>query len=54
MNVCLGETAYVGYCEDTGWVSLVSGSTLPVWSELPDSIQQAWHAAAAAVVDVLR
>ena len=45
----LGKIAYEAYCENTGWKSLVSGATLPPWSELNLSIQVAWGAAASAV-----
>ena len=47
----LGQTAYEGYCEKTDNKSLVSGAQLPYWEDLSVEIQNAWEAAAIAVVD---
>ena len=46
-----GQVAYEGYCEHTGWKSLVSGQPLPAWDEAPDPLlEEAWEAAAEAVL----
>jgi len=49
MNKTLGQIAYEGYCETTGWKSLVSGAVLPQWEDVNNSIKEAWEAAAKAV-----
>jgi hypothetical protein len=45
-----GQIAYEAYCEAAGGRSLVSGDPLPAWADLPGPIQDAWDAAAAAVL----
>lgn len=42
--------AYDAYCDHTGWKSLATGQTLPPWDQLPRSIQEAWEAAANALI----
>ncbi len=49
-NTKLGKVAYEGYCQRTGWKSLVSGALLPPGEEVPVPIQEAWEAAADQVV----
>ena len=49
-----GEIAYIGYCKQTNWKSLVSGADLPQWGALKKEIQDAWEAAAKAVLDNYR
>jgi hypothetical protein len=46
-----GQTAYEGYCEHTGWKSLISGAQLPEWEKLKKEIQEAWEKAAQAVLN---
>lgn len=46
----LGQIAYEGYCASTGGKSLISGDTLPPFADLKPEIQQAWQAAALAVI----
>lgn len=46
-----GQIAYEAYCDATGGVSLVSGAALPPWFDLSPEIQQAWDAAAEAVLN---
>lgn len=46
----IGRTAYNGYCGASDGKSLISGAKLPLWSELKSEIQNAWIAAAFAVV----
>ena len=38
----MGEIAYNGYCQATGWKSLVSGEDLPPFKNLKPEIQEAW------------
>lgn len=45
-----GMLAYMAYRENAGRKSLVTGADLPRWEYLPPEIQQAWLAAAAAVL----
>lgn len=45
-----GMLAYMAYRENSGRKSLVTGADLPVWEDLPEEIQLAWIAAAAAVL----
>lgn len=45
-----GQIAYDAYCKNSGGVSLVSGDGLPAWAALPPRIQEAWEAAADAVI----
>lgn len=45
----LGKLAYMGYCEETGGVSLISGDKLPGFDALKPQIQDAWATAAMAV-----
>jgi len=45
----LGEIGYSAYRAKTGGVSLVSGQKIPEWEVLPESIQEAWTAAARAI-----
>lgn len=47
----LGQIGYEAYCNQTGWKSLATGAPLPAWQNLPANIQQAWQAAANAVID---
>lgn len=49
-----GKVAYDGYICKSGGVSLISGATLPEWDKLTPAIQDAWRAAARAVVDEIR
>jgi hypothetical protein len=46
-----GEVAYEGYCNQTDNKSLISGAELPSWEQLKPEIQQAWIAAADAVLN---
>ena len=50
----LGQIAYEGYYERAGGASLVSGETLPSYEDLNLEIQDAWQAAAEAVVSAGR
>lgn len=45
-----GKRGYEGYCGSTGGVSLISGAELPLWEELYSAIQEAWIAAAEAIL----
>lgn len=47
----LGEDAYQAYWHHSGGKSLVSGETLPTWLGLPAATQEAWEAAADAVLE---
>lgn len=47
----MGQAAYEGYVRASGGVSLVSGTTLPAWAQQQPEIQQAWEAAADAVLE---
>ncbi len=46
-----GKLAYEAYCAKTGGKSLVSGAPLPTWDQQAEAIQDAWHAAAVAVLE---
>jgi hypothetical protein len=46
--VAAAEAAYEAYRAHTGGKSLISGSPIPEWGQLPEAIQQAWQAAAGA------
>lgn len=46
----LAALGYEAYCKSVGWKS-VRGEALPKWEALPPAIQQAWIAAAQAVLD---
>jgi hypothetical protein len=37
---------YDAYCNHTNWKSLVTGSSLPQWDDLPENIKNAWEAVA--------
>lgn len=45
-----GERCYMAYRQHAGRRSLVTGAELPRWENLPPEIQQAWIAAASAVL----
>ena len=45
----LGRVAYEAYSISSRGVSLVSGTTLPLWDHQSEEIRQAWCAAANAV-----
>lgn len=45
-----GKIAYDAYREKASGVSLISGAMLPDWDDLNGSIQEAWTAAANAVL----
>ena len=47
-----GQVAFEAYAEQSEGKSLVSGAELPVWEMLPRDIQDAWEAAASAVLSV--
>ena len=49
MKITLGQIAYESYCANTDWKSLVSGENLPAWTNLSQSIKEAWEAAAEGV-----
>jgi len=49
MKTNYAAMAYLSYRQHTGGVSLATGQALPEWHELRPDIQNAWHAAAAAV-----
>ena len=49
MKTNYAAMAYLSYRQHTGGVSLATGQALPEWYELREDIQNAWHAAAAAV-----
>ncbi len=42
--------AYTAYGNSTGWVNFM-GKPMPAWEELPETIREAWRAAAAALVE---
>jgi hypothetical protein len=44
------QIAYEAYFEKAGGKSLATGQPLPAWHVLPVEIQEAWEAAATAVV----
>ncbi len=46
----MGRIGYEGYCATTNNRSLVSGAPLPPWGGLPENIQNAWNAAAKAIL----
>lgn len=45
-----GEAAYNGYKESIGGKSLISGTELPEWPELPEEVKTAWNEAAESVI----
>lgn len=45
-----GKRAYMAYRQHAGRRSLVTGAELPLWDRLPPEIQDAWCAAATAVL----
>jgi hypothetical protein len=47
----LAARLYDGYCQYTGFKSLVTGDDLPVWEELPPYIQDAWRMSAKVVIN---
>ena len=49
MTIAWGEIAYEGYREHSHGKSLVSGSPIPPWDELPVNIQEAWEESARCV-----
>lgn len=49
-NYDTAKIAYDAYCKQTGGVSLISGDKLPSFENLRFEIQEAWWAAANAVV----
>lgn len=48
-----GQIAYEAYAAKANGISLISGAELPPWDVLNGSIQEAWSAAAQAVVNVV-
>lgn len=48
--IYFGQVAYEAYCKQTDNESLVSGAELPKWDDLRIEIQDAWIAAADAVL----
>jgi hypothetical protein len=51
-TLTFGEIAYNAYCAFSGGKSLVSGADLPAFSATTPGIQDAWQAAAQAVLNV--
>lgn len=51
MNEYYAKAAYNGYRDHTGGKSLATGQNIPEWVDLALVIQQAWDAAARAVVE---
>lgn len=47
----LAQIAYEAFCNHTGWKSLISRAPLPQWNDLKPEIQNAWRAAANALVN---
>ncbi len=47
----IGQVAYEAYCQFTNGKSQVTGGPLPQWAELLKEMQQAWEAAARAVIN---
>ncbi len=43
-----GEHGYEAYAESTGGKTF-DGRDMPAWKDLPDRIQEAWHAAGLAI-----
>ncbi len=54
MGKSLGQVAYEAYFDYSDGKSLISGAALPVWDVQKSEIQQAWEAAAAAVVKAVK
>ena len=48
-----GQLAYEAYAAKANGVSLIDGAELPPWDALNGSIQEAWDAAAQAVVSAV-
>lgn len=51
-NATLAERGYCAYLQATGGLN-VRGETCPTWSDLPPRVQEAWGAAAAAVIGAM-
>lgn len=49
----LGEVAYEAYRHDSSGKSLISGHAIPEFAALSPAIQNAWEAAATAVVGMV-
>lgn len=45
----IGKIGYEAYAKFTGWKTF-DGRTMPPWDELTDRIQDAWRAAARAIL----
>lgn len=50
MSSFYGKVAYEGYRVSSGGRSLVSGVTLPEWTDLTPEIREAWTSAADSVL----
>ena len=50
MGKSYGQIAYEAYFEKSGGKSLISGQSLPGWDDQAPAIQEAWEAAAQAIV----
>ena len=48
--ILFGQIAYEAYCKQSDNKSLISGAELPKWNDLKEEIQDAWIAAADAVL----
>lgn len=49
----LGREAYSAYRVKSNAVSLVTGSPLPMWNDLPGNVKDAWIYSAQAVVKMV-
>lgn len=52
MAIQWGKVGYEAYGEQVGWKAY-NGEAMPQWEQLPQRIQDAWHAAASAIEDAV-
>jgi hypothetical protein len=53
VDLDLGRVAYDGYCCASDGKSLISGGSLPAWPEVKAPVQNAWRAAAIAILNAI-
>jgi len=51
LDINLGKIGYEAYCMFSGGKSLITGATLPPFSETPEPVQKAWHFSAKKIIE---
>jgi hypothetical protein len=53
LTMKIARVGYESYCNYTDWKSVVTGDSLPEWSDLPSGVVNAWFAATEGMIKEL-